>query len=153
MADAGKVLITPKGKYNASTTYEYLDSVIYDSKAFIACKTVTGITPSDDGINWKLLIDSAEIDPSSIVPEFTIASTRENINTKESLPILFGKIKKWFYDLKPYVFNDLVTNTTTTNSGSPLDATVGKILYDKITNVEGQIPKKETVKIDFTTEL
>ena len=31
MADAGKVLITPKGKYNASTTYEYLDSVIYDA--------------------------------------------------------------------------------------------------------------------------
>ena len=52
MADAGKIVITPKGKYNSTTTYEWLDEVTYDGKAYIALKTVTGVTPSDDGVNW-----------------------------------------------------------------------------------------------------
>lgn len=46
MADAGKILIMPKGAYSASTTYEVLDLVYYNGAAWLAKQTVKGITPS-----------------------------------------------------------------------------------------------------------
>ena len=39
---------------------------------------------------------------------FTQASTRANINTGESVAVVFGKIKKWFADLKSLAFKDKV---------------------------------------------
>ena len=47
MASAGRILIMPKGTYNASTTYEMLDLVHYNGTSWLAKKTVTGIEPSD----------------------------------------------------------------------------------------------------------
>lgn len=44
------------------------------------------------------------------VVTFSIAATRENINTGESHATLFGKIKKWFGDLKALAFKDAVTS-------------------------------------------
>lgn len=38
-------------------------------------------------------------------PEFTLAQTRENIASKESLPVIFGKIAKFFTDLKTVAFS------------------------------------------------
>lgn len=47
----------------------------------------------------------------SVTPEFTEASTRENIESKETMPTILGKIKKFFSDLKTVAFtgsyNDL----------------------------------------------
>ena len=48
MTDAGRIMIIPKGKYNASTTYERLDAVTYNGQGFIALKTVSRVTPTDD---------------------------------------------------------------------------------------------------------
>lgn len=39
------------------------------------------------------------------VPTFTQASTRTNIVSGEKLPVLFGKIMKWFADLKTIAFS------------------------------------------------
>ena len=65
-------------------------------------------------------------------PEFTVAAKRENIASKEKMPKIFGKIAKFFADLKTVAFsgkyNDLdgkpaiVNNNTTTEPGSALDA-------------------------------
>ena len=65
-------------------------------------------------------------------PEFTVAAKRENIASKEKMPKILGKIAKFFADLKTVAFsgkyNDLdgkpaiVTNNTTTEPGSALDA-------------------------------
>lgn len=41
-------------------------------------------------------------------PVFEEASTRVNINTGESFSTLFGKIKKWFSDLKALAFKDSI---------------------------------------------
>lgn len=43
----------------------------------------------------------------------------------------FGKIKKWFADLKSFAFKDLANNLTTSTTGNALDASQGKILNDK----------------------
>ena len=47
MASAGRILIMPKGNYDASTTYEMLDLVYYNETSWLAKKTVVGIEPSD----------------------------------------------------------------------------------------------------------
>ena len=48
MASAGRILIMPKGDYNAETTYEMLDLVGCDNHAWICKKTCKGIKPTSD---------------------------------------------------------------------------------------------------------
>ena len=51
----GKVSVTPRGDYNAGTTYYALDIVGYQGGSYLAMKEVTGVTPSNDGVNWMQL--------------------------------------------------------------------------------------------------
>lgn len=51
----GKVSVVPKGDYSASTTYYALDIVGYNGGSYLAMKEVTGVTPSNDGVNWMQL--------------------------------------------------------------------------------------------------
>ena len=80
---------------------------------------------------------------------FTAASVRENLKSGESHATLFGKIVKWFSDLKTVAFsgsyNDLsnkptiptvVNNNTTTEAGYALDARQAN------PNVEGSLAKQ-----------
>lgn len=143
MADAGKIVITPKGAYSSTKTYEWLDEVSYNGNAYVALKTVTGVTPSDDGVNWRLFMSSADVDANVLVPKFTEASTRSNIVSGENLSTMFGKIKKWFTDLKSHAFKDLVNNLTTSTTGSALDASQGKILKDEVDGVNRNLTKLE----------
>ena len=65
MAVAGRILIMPKGAYDASKTYEMLDLVNYNGSSWLAKKTCKGITPSDDATEyWQNMFDvsSAEIE-------------------------------------------------------------------------------------------
>lgn len=48
---------------------------------------------------------------SNVTAAFTAASTRANIATGEKLSVLFGKIAKWFSDLKSLAFKDTVAKT------------------------------------------
>ena len=139
MADAGKIVITPKGKYNSTTTYEWLDEVTYDGKAYIALKTVTGVTPSDDGVNWRLFLAPNDIVAGNLVPTFTEASTRSNILSGENLSTILGKIKKYFTDLKGHAFNDPVNNLTTSTTGSALDASQGTVLKDEVDEINSNL--------------
>ena len=50
-------------------------------------------------------------DGSDVTAEFAAASTRANIATGEKLSVLFGKIAKWFGDLKALAFKDTVAKT------------------------------------------
>ena len=53
MASAGRILIMPKGDYDASVTYEILDLVHYNETAWLARKTMVGVEPSDaNGEYW-----------------------------------------------------------------------------------------------------
>ena len=62
MADAGRIVIIPKGEYKSNITYERLDAVEYNSNGYIALKTVTGITPTNDGTNWALYVKGTPAD-------------------------------------------------------------------------------------------
>ena len=51
----GKVSVVPKGDYSASTTYYALDIVGYNGGSYLAMKESTGVTPSNDQVNWMQL--------------------------------------------------------------------------------------------------
>lgn len=80
-------------------------------------------------------------DISGKTVKFTEAEGRENINTGESTATMFGKIKKWFADLKNIAFTgnysdllnvpEIVNNRTTTKEGTVLDGRQGKAIQDE----------------------
>lgn len=61
MADLGKIAVTDGGNYSASTTYEKLTFVHYQGDAYMTLKTVKGVTPTDDGVNYRRFCKSAEL--------------------------------------------------------------------------------------------
>lgn len=73
-----------------------------------------------------------EVDADTAIA-FTTASTRTNIISGESIKTIFGKIAKWFADLKSGAFATVVDNLTTTAANTVLDGRQGKALNDKIT--------------------
>lgn len=59
MADLGKIVVTDGGTYSAAVTYEKLTFVHYNDDAYLTLKTVKGVTPTDDGVNYRLFCKSA----------------------------------------------------------------------------------------------
>lgn len=53
--DLGKWMITNGGEYNPNTTYEQLTMVLYQNSTYITLRTVTGIIPNNDKINYILM--------------------------------------------------------------------------------------------------
>lgn len=81
------------------------------------------IKPSSNGSLEYNLIEVEDMDVKSETIAFTQASTRANINTGESIATLFGKIKKWFSDLKSLAFKDKVDwNTDIDNRPASMPA-------------------------------
>lgn len=62
-ASAGKILIMPKGEYNASTEYKILDMVLYNGTSWVAKKTANGIAPVE-GEYWQMLVDLTDYKPT-----------------------------------------------------------------------------------------
>lgn len=65
-------------------------------------------------------------------PVFTEARTRENVTNGDKVPVLWGKVKKWFADLGTAAFCKVVNNLTTAAEGGVLDARQGKELNDAL---------------------
>lgn len=66
---------------------------------------------------------------------FSQASERTNIEATDNVKGIFGKVKKWFADLKPHAFSEPTNNLLATEPGTPLDAVQGKVLGEKISKV------------------
>ena len=65
-------------------------------------------------------------------PVFTEARTRENVTNGDKVPVLWGKVKKWFADIGTAAFCKVVNNLTTAAEGGVLDARQGKELNDAL---------------------
>lgn len=74
-------------------------------------------------------------DPSNAVITFTEASERTNLTTGDKIKEAFGKIKKWFTDLKDGAFCEATTDLTVSTAGYVLDGRVGST----ISNIENSI--------------
>ena len=95
-------------------------------------------------------------DISEKTVKFTEAEGRENINTGESTATMFGKIKKWFADLKNIAFTgnysdllnvpEIVNNRTTTKEGTVLDGRQGKAIQDEFDKLNTKIKKDKLTR-------
>jgi hypothetical protein len=61
MASAGRILIMPKGEWNAETEYEMLDLVYHNGTSWLAKKGVVGIEPSNNADEWQKVVDVDEV--------------------------------------------------------------------------------------------
>lgn len=94
----------------------------------------TSVNPVQNKVITEAL-KNVDISAKSI--SFEEAANRENIESGEKIPVLFGKLKKWLSDLKSAAFYNVVNNLLATQAGvAVLDARQGKILNDKINNVK-----------------
>lgn len=99
MADLGKVVITDVGNYSANVTYEKLTFVHHQGDAYMTLKTVKGVTPTDDGINYRLFCKSAELATASkagiVLPDGTTTSVDSSgkISAKKATTSAAGIVK------------------------------------------------------------
>ena len=62
MASAGRILIMPKGNYDANTEYEMLDLVFNGGASWVAKKNVMGIEPTDENTeHWMKMCESVDL--------------------------------------------------------------------------------------------
>lgn len=98
MADLGKVVVTDGGTYSASVTYEKLTFVHYNNDAYLTLKTVKGVTPTDDGVNYRLFCKSAATATTSkagiVMPDgTTIGISNGKITAKTATQTTVGVAK------------------------------------------------------------
>ena len=82
-------------------------------------------------------------DGKDVTATFTEASTRENIGTGEKLSVMFGKIKKWFSDLKALAFKDTVSDSDISGTISDNHIASASTWNGKYALPNGGIPKTD----------
>ena len=96
----------------------------YDLEAVPGAIGEAGTPVNAENLNKLLQRDGDDI--KDTVTTFTEADTRENIATGEKTSTIFGKIKKWFADLKPHAF----TTPSATQSTSADTVPSSKLLKE-----------------------
>lgn len=89
------------------------------------------------------------VDTDDQTPTFEAAVERGNITSGEKLSVIFGKIWKWFADLKGAAFCSVANNLVTLLPGSVLDARQGKELKDQITQLYSDISVRYDAKSKY----
>ena len=127
MNDAGRIGFLIKGTYDNTATYDFLDAVYYNNATYVAKKLTVGNKPQSSSEFWQVLMDG-EVNFNDIAPTFTQAETRANINSGEKISVLFGKIKKYFADLKTVAFSGSYTDL----SNKPTASDIGAVATSKV---------------------
>lgn len=159
MAIAGRVAIVPKGDWSADATYKRLDAVTYNNTLYFAKKEVPAGTATSNTEYWSKSIvggvgaiatkedagvvkpdgKSMSVDESgtlSINLDGTTITLDEAKNVIKLADTLKEKINGAFQAA------NLINNLTTTEAGFGLDARQGKVLDDKITDLNGSLNSK-----------
>ena len=108
------------------------------------------ITGGSININDKFIVNengNSNIDVSESEILFSESQLKENINSGETLSILFGKMKKWLSSLKSAAFKDVKNDLETTTDGYVLDARVGKTISNRFKEVENNLENKVSGKL------
>lgn len=93
-------------------------------------KSINGQYADDNG-NIQIEAFSSSEDIADNPVTFTEASERTNIQSGESTATLFGKVKKWFTDLRALAFKDTI-------SSSDLDSSLSATINNKVDKEEGK---------------
>lgn len=129
-----------KGVYSSGTTYNKYNVVLYEGSSYVALKdNLVGVTPSDDGVNWRIFAQGLEVvSADNIDVNDTPDVTGGGSGNKVKLQALIDKLSDWWLSK---LTERLVNNGTTTTSGQyALDAAFGKNLQDQVSKLNANIP-------------
>jgi hypothetical protein len=86
MATAGRILIMPKGAYNASVTYEMLDMVSHNNQTWLAKKTCVGIEPSASNADyWFCMVGISAADLATLKTEIIADAVSKDSALKQEI--------------------------------------------------------------------
>lgn len=142
MADLGKIAVTDGGNYSVSTTYEKLTFVHYQGDAYMTLKTVKGVTPTDDGVNYKLFCKSAELATASkagiVMPDGTTTTVNSSgkMSAKQATQSTTG-IVKGSKSIKVVSDGAIVVNTNFTQAADLANI----IAEEAIATILGKVSK------------
>lgn len=128
--------------------------------------TIAGIDMKDNisAMELKIALELDKVENVNIneqIPSFVQAEEKTNLISGDTVSILFGKIMKWFAELKTVAFsgsyedlNDKLTiptpinNLLATTAGTALDAVQGRVLNERLNNfveiIRGTLTAGET---------
>ena len=159
--DTGKIYAcTSDGNVKELATLEDLQGLLdVSDEAYAALTELIGRL-GDETVLTGLLSDISNLKSGNYTIGFSEAVNRENIENTDAVSTIFGKIKKYFSDLKTVAFTgkysdidgaptlgdasskDVANNCTTDANGKyVLDAYQGKVLLEKITTLQSGIFK------------
>jgi hypothetical protein len=142
MAIAGKVAITPKGNYQAGEAYYKLDFVQYNGNTYVCKKDCKDIEPTDTDY-WMESCKGVTLqgDTKDNTATFDIADERINIISGESHADIFGKIERFFNDLKTLAFTADYNDLDNTPDLSDLDGENIENAFNNVytTTTEGDV--------------
>lgn len=142
MADLGKIAVTDGGDYSATTTYEKLTFVHYQGDTYMTLKTVKGVTPTDDGVNYKLFCKSAELATASkagiVMPDGTTTTVNSSgeMSAKQATQSTTG-IVKGSKSIKVVSDGAIVVNTNFTQAADLANI----IAEEAIATILGKVSK------------
>lgn len=153
--DLGKWMITNGGDYDPATTYEQLTMVKYGPRTYITLKTVSGVTPTDDRVNYMILaqgFDAEALSSVSAVDTSGVAGTAgHHVNAQTLIDAIADRVMTKLL-AKSQVVNNLLANV----SGNVLDATQGKALKDQIdvlnNNIKDYFMTKELISVPYNAQ-
>ena len=107
-SSAGRVLLIPKGDWNAETTYTGLDWVRHNGAAWVCKNTCTNVEPTEENSdNWQIIARDGQ-SGSVINADANMSDTSEN-------PVQNKVIKKYVDEHTPEI--DDMTGATSTENG------------------------------------
>ena len=117
----GKVLLMPKGTYSGSATYNQLDWVRYDGKAWV-CKVnnTVGVTPTE-GANWTLMAADGSVS-GSVAWNAVTGKPFESVDTTNDFAV--DGSNKLTINRGTFGTMKIVSGGTTTNLEASGDATL-----------------------------
>ena len=123
MASAGRILIMPKGEWNAETQYEMLDLVERNGRSWIARKASKGIAPATSNSEyWQVVSQMMSVDSGTIQVSCSSGETEYTISIGHSDDDIYGVIH-WLGEPISWDF--------TKANVYQIDNTSGKISTDK----------------------
>ena len=141
-SDLGKIFITDGGIYDANTTYEKLTMVSYNNSTYITLRTVTGVTPSNDRINYGLMAQGFTATYLSSVTAEDVQGLVVEAGSETPAQSLINAIADRVANqlvsnsdlqdiLSDYILKSAIANNLSiTEEGKVLDARQGKALND-----------------------
>lgn len=147
--DLGKWMLTNGGEYNPETAYEQLTMVMYENSTYITLKTVQGITPTDDHINYQLMAKG--FNPTAL--ESVQAEDTSGVLGEVGGTVSAQDLINWVVDqaaTKLLKISDLVS-VQTNDATKGVSAALAYAMGQKLDQLNSNLISVKTFEIEITT--